>query len=98
MELGQQTHRATFMIRGRGPDFNGASGAILAGAGIRTVLCNVATPRMNAIAERWIGDAGASSWTAPSCGTRPICGGSCVGTRPAKISAGLTAPCTQPCR
>ena len=49
------------MIRGRGPDFTGASGAILAGAGIRTVLCNVATPRMNAIAERWIGDAGASS-------------------------------------
>ena len=26
-----------------------------AGAGIRTVLCNVRTPRMNAIAERWIG-------------------------------------------
>jgi hypothetical protein len=23
--------------------------------GIQTVLCNVATPRMNAIAERWIG-------------------------------------------
>ena len=43
------------MIRGRGPDFTGASGAILASAGIRTVLCNVATPRMNAIAERWIG-------------------------------------------
>jgi hypothetical protein len=26
-----------------------------ADAGIRTVLCNLATPRMNAIAERWIG-------------------------------------------
>ena len=26
-----------------------------AGTGIRTVLCNVRTPRMNAIAERWIG-------------------------------------------
>jgi hypothetical protein len=24
-------------------------------AGIQTVLCNVPTPRMNAIAERWIG-------------------------------------------
>jgi hypothetical protein len=29
--------------------------AILAGAGIRTVLCNVATPRMDATAERWLG-------------------------------------------
>jgi hypothetical protein len=26
-----------------------------AGADIQTVLCNVRTPRMNAIAERWIG-------------------------------------------
>ena len=29
--------------------------AILADAGIRTVLCNVRTPRMNAITGRWIG-------------------------------------------
>lgn len=29
--------------------------AVLADAGIRIVLCNVQTPRMNAIAERWIG-------------------------------------------
>ena len=29
--------------------------AVLADAGIRTVLCNVRAPRMNAIAERWIG-------------------------------------------
>jgi putative transposase len=29
--------------------------AVLAGAGIRTVLCNVRTPRMNAIAGRWTG-------------------------------------------
>jgi hypothetical protein len=29
--------------------------AVLADAGIRTVLCNVQTPRMNAIAQRWIG-------------------------------------------
>ena len=28
---------------------------VLVDAGIRTVLCNVRTPRMNAIAERWIG-------------------------------------------
>jgi putative transposase len=28
---------------------------VFAEAGIRTVLCNAGTPRMNAIAERWIG-------------------------------------------
>jgi transposase InsO family protein len=43
------------MIRDRGSNFTAASDAVLAGAGIRTVLGNVRTPRMNAIAERWIG-------------------------------------------
>jgi transposase InsO family protein len=43
------------MIRDRGSNFAAAFDAVLAGAGIRTVLCNVRTPRMNAIAERWIG-------------------------------------------
>jgi putative transposase len=43
------------MIRDRGSKFTAAFDAVLAGAGIRTVLCNVRTPRMNAIAERWIG-------------------------------------------
>jgi putative transposase len=43
------------MIRDRGPNFTAAFDAVLADAGIRTVLCNVRTPRMNAIAERWIG-------------------------------------------
>ena len=43
------------MIRDRGPDFTAAFDAGLAGAGIRTVLRNIRTPRMNAIAERWIG-------------------------------------------
>ena len=55
MDLGDQAHRATFMIRDRGSNFTTAFDAVLAGAGIRTVLCNVQTPRMNAIAERWIG-------------------------------------------
>ena len=55
MDLGDQTDRVRFMIRDRGPDFTAAFDAVLAGAGIRTVLCNVRTPRMNAIAERWIG-------------------------------------------
>jgi len=44
------------------------------------------------------GDAASSSWTAPSSGTRTICGGSCAITRPTTISTGLTAPCTAPRR
>ena len=43
------------MIRDRGSNFTTAFDAVLADAGIQTVLCNVRTPRMNAIAERWIG-------------------------------------------
>jgi putative transposase len=55
MDLGDQAHRARFMIRDRGSNFTAGFDAVLADAGIRTVLCNVRTPRMNAIAERWIG-------------------------------------------
>jgi putative transposase len=43
------------MIGDRGPHFTAAVDTVLAEAGIGTVLGNVATPRMNAIAERWIG-------------------------------------------
>jgi transposase InsO family protein len=55
MDLGDRADRVKFMIRDRGSDFTSAFDAVLADAGIRTVLCNVATPRMNAITERWIG-------------------------------------------
>jgi putative transposase len=55
MDLGERAHRAKFMIRDRGSNYTSAFNAVLADAGIRTVLCNVRTPRMNAIAERWIG-------------------------------------------
>jgi hypothetical protein len=55
MDPGEQTHQAKFMIRDRGSNHTAAFNAVLADAGIRTVLCNVRTPRMNAIAERWIG-------------------------------------------
>ncbi len=55
MDLGDEAHRVKFMIRDRGPNFTAAFDAVLADAGIRTVLCNVRTPRMNAITERWIG-------------------------------------------
>jgi putative transposase len=55
MDLGEQTQRVTFMIRDRSSSFTDIFDAVLAGAGIRTVRCNVRTPRMNGIAERWIG-------------------------------------------
>ncbi len=55
MDLGEQADQVKFMIRDRGSNFTAASGAILADAGIQAVLCNIRTPRMNAIAERWIG-------------------------------------------
>ena len=55
MDLDEQARRVKFMIRDRGPDFTATFDAVLADAGVRTVLCNVRTPRMNAIAERWIG-------------------------------------------
>jgi len=71
MDLDEQSHRVKFMIRDRGSNFTAAFDAVLADSGIRIVLCNVQTPRMNAIIERWIGDAGASSRTASSSGTRP---------------------------
>jgi putative transposase len=98
MDLGEQTQRVTFMIRDRGSNFTAAFDAVLAGAGIRTVRCNVRTPRMNAIAERWIRDAAASCWTAPWSGTSTICGGSCASTRLTITSIGRTARCTAPRR
>jgi len=55
MDLGEQADRFKFMIRDRGFNFTDAFDAVLADAGIRTVLCNIQTPRMNATAERWIG-------------------------------------------
>jgi putative transposase len=55
MDLGGQADRMKFMIRDRGSNFTDIFDAVLVDAGIRTVLCNVRTPRMNAIAERWIG-------------------------------------------
>ena len=55
MDIGDQASRVKFMIRDRGSNFTSAFDAVLADAGIRTVLGNIQTPRMNAIAERWIG-------------------------------------------
>ena len=55
MDLGDQAGRVKFMIRDRGSNFTTAFDAVLADAGIRTVLCSIQTLRMNAIIERWIG-------------------------------------------
>ena len=55
MDLGKQADRVKFVIRDRGSNFTAAFDAVLADAGIRTVLCSIQTPRMNAITERWIG-------------------------------------------
>ena len=46
MDLGDHADRVRFMIRDRGPNFTAAFDAVRADAGIRTVLCNVRTPRM----------------------------------------------------
>jgi putative transposase len=98
MDLDDQAHRVKFMIHDRGSDFTTRFDAVLADAGIRTVLCNVRTPRMNAIAERWIGGCRREVLDPPSSGIRPICGRSCASTRPITTSTGRIAPCTAPRR
>ena len=55
MDLGEQAHRVKFMIRDRGSNYTAAFDASSLMPGSETVLCSVRTPRMNAIAERWIG-------------------------------------------
>ena len=55
MDLGEQAHQVKLMIRDRGSNYTAAFDTVLADAGIRTVPCNTQTPRMNAIAGRWIG-------------------------------------------
>jgi len=45
MDLADQTDRVRFMIRDRDSKFTDAFDSVLADAGIRTVLCNIQTPR-----------------------------------------------------
>ena len=105
LDLGDEAHRVKFMIRDRGSNYTAAFDAVLADAGIRTVLCNVQTPRMNAIAERWIGGCRRELldrtliWNQGHLrlsGTRAICGGSCASTRPTTTSTGPTGHWTAP--
>ena len=72
MDLGEQAHRVKFMIRDRGSNYTAAFDAVLADAGIRTVLCNVRTPRMKPrvayctssgrLAARWLSASGQISY------------------------------------
>ena len=41
VDLGEQAHRVKFMIRDRGSNYTAVFDAVLADAGIRTLLCNV---------------------------------------------------------
>jgi putative transposase len=78
------------MIRDRGSNYTAAFDAVLADAGIRIVMCNVRTPLMNAIAERWIGGCRRELLDRTLIWIRTICGGSCASTRPTTTSTGPT--------
>ena len=54
MDLEDAGSRARFLIRDRDGKFPGLFDAILADAGIETVLSGVQMPRINAIMERWV--------------------------------------------
>jgi putative transposase len=54
MDLEDAGCRARFLIRDRDAKFPGLFDAILADAGIETVLSGVRMPRMNSIMERWV--------------------------------------------
>ena len=96
MDLGEQAHQLRFMIRDRGSNFTATFDAILADAGIRTVRCNVRTPRMNAIAERWIGGCRREFLNRTLVWNQNHLRRILASMRPTTISTGLTAPCTAP--
>ena len=54
MDLGEQAHRARFMIRDRDGKFPALFDVVLKDAGIEVVLSGVQMPRMNAVMERWV--------------------------------------------
>lgn len=55
MHLGDRAESITFLIRDREPYFTDSFDAIFQAIGVRVVPALPAVPRMNAIAERWIG-------------------------------------------
>jgi transposase InsO family protein len=54
MDLGDAGSRARFLIRDRDGKFPGLFDAVLADAGLETVLSGIRMPRMNSVIERWI--------------------------------------------
>ena len=54
MDLGERANRFRFLIRDRAGQFTDASGAVLAGAGIKIVTIPPRSPRANAYADRWV--------------------------------------------
>lgn len=54
MDLEDAGCRARWLIRDRDGKYPGLFDAVLADAGIKTVLIGVRMPRMNAIMERWV--------------------------------------------
>jgi transposase InsO family protein len=54
MDLEDAGCRARYLIRDRDGKFQGLFDAILADAGIESVLSGVRMPRMNSIMERWV--------------------------------------------
>jgi putative transposase len=77
------------MIRDRGSNLTAVFDAILADAGIRTVLCNVRAPRMNAITERWIGGCRRELLDRTLIWNGAHLRLSCASTRPTTTSTGL---------
>ncbi|MFI0772624.1 integrase core domain-containing protein [Streptomyces sp. NPDC021218] len=55
MDLGDRAESIKFLIRDRGAYFTDSFDAVFQATGIRVVPTLPAVPRMNAIAERWIG-------------------------------------------
>ena len=66
MDLSEQTRPAKFMVRDRGTSFTTAFDAVLASAGIRTVLC--ISPHERARHRRWDGRRTAGICTRAACG------------------------------
>ena len=80
------------------PTFTTGFDTVLAVAGIRAVLCNVRTPRMNAIAERWIGGCRHELLDRTLIWNQAHLRQILHASKSTTISTGRTAPCTQPHR
>jgi len=98
MDLGDQAHRVRFMIRDSGSNFTAAFDAVLADVGIQTVLCNIRTPRMNAIAERWIGGCRRELLDRTLIWNQAHLRQFCANSRPTTICTGRTASSAMPRR